>query len=296
VPYEFHPPEALPASDAIEMEPPPGFERAHARVPPGTWSDDGAHALCLAESLLACDRLDLEDFAKRLVAWYREGAYAVGGIVFDVGIQTESAIHRLIDGAPARTAGASDEMANGNGSLMRVLPLALWHQGTDASLVRDAHEQSLVTHGHPRAQVCCALYCLWARCEIEGAKLPWESAVTRLRGIYSGEYAAHEAELVEKVVPGFAHPRGTGYVVDCLHSARFACESKSYEAIVQSAIALGRDTDTTACVAGGIAGIRYGRSGIPDRWLTRLRGQDLVEPLLARLRVAHAARSFAQKA
>src|SRR5438094_2625874 len=80
VPYEFHPPEALPPVDSIEMDPPAAFERAHRRVPPGTWSDDGAHALCLLASLLDCGQLDIDDFGRRLVGWYRQGTMAVGGI------------------------------------------------------------------------------------------------------------------------------------------------------------------------------------------------------------------------
>jgi ADP-ribosylglycohydrolase len=283
VPYEFHPPAQIPPLDAIEMDPPPGFDRAHARVPPGPWSDDGAQALCLLASLLARDGFDLVDFARRLVDWYREGAMAVGGIVFDIGIQTEHAIGRLIEGTAPAEAGPRDDRANGNGSLMRVLPLALWHRGDDEALVRDAHAQSVVTHGHARAQAACAVYCLWARYELEGDDEAWVRAVRRVRQIYSAQYPAHNVELVERVLPGFAEPRGTGYVVDCLHSALAACAEPSYEAIVKAAIARGNDTDTTACVAGGIAGIRHGRAAIPERWVSRLRGRAILEPLLESL-------------
>ncbi len=88
VPYEFHPARAIPGADAIEMAPPPGFARAHAGTPPGTWSDDGAHALCLLASLVHNGRLDAEDLARRLVNWYEHGYLAVDGRVFDVGVQT----------------------------------------------------------------------------------------------------------------------------------------------------------------------------------------------------------------
>jgi ADP-ribosylglycohydrolase len=75
-------------------------------------------------------------------------------------------------------------------------------------------------------------------------------------------------------------PTGTGYVVDCLHSARFALEQSTYEGVVKAAIALGNDTDTTACVAGGLAGVRDGVAAIPSRWREALRGRELFEPLL----------------
>jgi ADP-ribosylglycohydrolase len=77
--------------------------------------------------------------------------------------------------------------------------------------------------------------------------------------------------------------KGSGYVVDCLKSARWACQQTNYEDTVRHAITLGHDTDTTACVAGGIAGIRYGIHDIPERWRNGLRGQELVQPLLEKL-------------
>lgn len=283
VPYEFHDPRDLPAYDALELIPPATFSRAHAQVPPGTWSDDGAHALALLASLLDRQTLDLNDVGQRLIAWYEHGEFAVDNIVFDVGIQTSQAIRSMLSGVPARQAGPAHEQANGNGSLMRVLPLALWHPGSDEALVEAAHTQSLVTHGHLRSQVCCALYCLWARRLLHAAPDAWSDAVATLRAIYGpGSDAA--AELEWHIRPDDPpEGRGSGYVVDCLRSARLAVAAGPYEAVVKTAIALGHDTDTTACVAGGIAGIRDGVGAIPERWLKRLRGKAIVEPLLQRL-------------
>jgi ADP-ribosyl-[dinitrogen reductase] hydrolase len=184
VPYEFHSPADLPPPEEIEFEPPAGFRRAHSGEPPGTWSDDGAQALALLASLLDCGQLDLEDFGRRLVAWYDTGYLAVDGWVFDVGLQTTQAIVQLKSGISADKAGPAEERANGNGSLMRVLPLALWHKGTDEALVADAQRQSRVTHGHLRSRVCCALYCLWARRTLEATPDAWVAAVTTLRAIY----------------------------------------------------------------------------------------------------------------
>ncbi|HET9222220.1 MAG TPA: ADP-ribosylglycohydrolase family protein [Roseiflexaceae bacterium] len=283
VPYEFHPPDQIPPLDAIEFVPPAGFRRAHAGVPPGTWSDDGALALALLASLLDQGRFDADDFGRRLVAWYERGVLAVDGHVFDVGIQTAQAIRALMGGAPAEAAGSRDERANGNGSLMRVLPLVLWHRGGDAELVADAHAQSRVTHGHLRSQICCALYCLWARRVLDDAPDPWAASVAALRAIY-GAGSPEQAELEFHIRPaGPPEGRGSGYVVDCLHSARLALAADGYEQVVKAAIALGHDTDTTACVAGGIAGLRDGVRAIPERWRAQLRGQELLAPLRDRL-------------
>jgi ADP-ribosyl-[dinitrogen reductase] hydrolase len=274
VPSEFHDPRNLPAADRLEMEPPPGFRRSHQGVPPGTWSDDGAHALCLLASLLQCGGLDLEDLGRRIVNWWHHGYLAVDR-AFDIGNQTSDALLALESGVPAAQAGGTGERDNGNGSLMRVLPLALWHDGTDEELVRDAMLQSLVTHGHPRSQVCCALYCLWARATLERHPTPWELAVQTVRRI------ADPPELA--AVLQFGTPRGSGYVVDALHSARVAVDAGPYEVAVRRAIGFGLDTDTTACLAGGIAGIRDGIDGIPARWRNALRGREQLDPLLAAL-------------
>ena len=283
VPYEFHPPDRLPPLAEIEFVPSVGFRRAHYGTPPGTWSDDGAQALALLASLLDRGRLDLDDFARRLLAWADHGEYAVDGRVFDIGGQTSRAFARLRAGVPPTEAGPSGEWENGNGSLMRVLPLALWHTGSDAVLVADAQRQSLPTHGHPRSQVCCALYCLWARRIFQDAADPWREAVATLRALYVPA-SRERAELEDHVRPDEAPGgKGSGYVVDCLNSARLAVGAGCYEDVVKAAVALGNDTDTTACVAGGIAGLRDGVEAIPRRWCEALRGQEVVIPLLQRL-------------
>jgi len=252
VPYEFHDPRDIPPAESIEPTPPSGFPRAHAGVPPGTWSDDGAHALCLLASLLHCERLDVEDLMRRLTNWYEVGYLAVDGNVFDVGVTTAQALAAFRHGAPAAQAGSTEQEANGNGSLMRVLPLALWHRGTDAELAADAALQSRVTHAHPRAQVCCALYCLWARRILEGGSDPWRQAVDTLRRAYADD-SAERSELEFHIRPD-EEPRGagTGYVVDCLRSAR-------------------------------LAGLRDGYEAIPKRWCDALREPELAQPLIRQL-------------
>jgi ADP-ribosylglycohydrolase len=282
VPYEFNPPEKLPPLEKIEFEPPAGFNRTYPYVPTGTWSDDGAQALCLLASLLECGRFDADDFAQKLIAWCDEDYMAVGKR-FDIGIQTQRAISNLKQGFPPLEAGPSDEHANGNGSLMRVLPLALWHKGSDEELVKDAFNQSSLTHGHLRSKLCCALYCLWAKGILNDIQNPWGNAVSTLRKIF-GENSEEIAELETQIFSQAQNkPGGSGYVVDSLFSAKWACEKSNYEETVKSAVSLGRDTDTTACIAGGIAGLKYGLAGIPERWRKNLRGAEIYEPLLDKL-------------
>lgn len=280
VPFEF---QTGLGPDAIEMPPPPGFHRSHSDAPPQAWSDDGAQALCLLASLLDCGRLDLDDLGRRLLRWEFEGYLAVDGVVFDVGTQTRRALALLRRGVPPEQAGRAGESGNGNGSLMRVLPLALWHQGSDVDLVRDAARQSVITHGHIRSQVCCALYCLWVRAVLHGAGHPWESAVRVVREAASS-LPGWTAELDDHIRPETAPAgSGSGYVVDCLHSARLAAQEATFEQAIRKAISLGPDTDTTAAVTGGVAGVRHGLRGVPHRWLAALAGRSLAEPLVSRL-------------
>ncbi|MBX7169457.1 MAG: ADP-ribosylglycohydrolase family protein [Pyrinomonadaceae bacterium] len=283
VPYEFHDKQSIPFFDEIEFEPPDWFRRAHVGVPPGTYSDDGAQALCLLASLLECGKFDVGDFANKIVAWYREDYMAVDS-VFDVGIQTQRAILNLRKGFSPLLAGPSEENKNGNGSLMRVLPLALWHQGSDLDLIADAFDQSAVTHGHLRSKLCCALYCLWARNILQNAENAWDSAVEKLYEVFP-EGTIERNELENQISPKdtIYEVRGSGYVVDSLRAARWANNNKSYEETVKAAIALGDDTDTTACIAGGFAGIKFGINGIPERWRNNLRGKEIYEPLIEKL-------------
>ena len=284
VPYEFHAPHTLPAFGAIEFEPPPGFDRSHRRTPAGTWSDDGAHALCLTASLLSRGRLDTDDLIGRLVDWHETGYLAVDGRVFDVGIQTAASLRSYREGIPALECGGTHEQANGNGSLMRILPLALWHRGTDEQLVEDARMSSRVTHGHARAELCCALYCLWARRTLQGAPSPWDDALASLRGILGVDtYLRDELETHIIGPDATVECTGSGYVVDCLRSAEVAVRERTFERALRTAVAFGHDTDTTACVTGGIAGLKWGLSAIPSRWIGGLRGRALAEPLLEAL-------------
>ena len=224
-------------------------------------------------------------------AWYQEGKWAVDGVVFDVGIQTGEALNAYRTGMPPEACGMLRPDGKGNGALMRVLPLALWHKGTYEELVLDAHKQCLITHGNRCNQVCCALYCFVARALLDGLDctantqfitvLHW--AVRALRMIYR-EMPEYEQELEWSIRPDEPwEGKGSGYVVDSLRSAfMIMCEAHSYEEAVKRAVLLGDDTDTTACITGGLAGIYFGYSGIPERWRRALRGTEEVEQLLAR--------------
>jgi len=281
VPYEFTAPDPARVVEVRE------FGSHHQ--PAGTWSDDGALMLALLDSLLSVG-FDPEDQGRRALAWWDGRAYTPDGDgAFDIGSATAQAIARLRAGTRAIDAGGTGERDQGNGSLMRILPLALVDvPDDDAELVERAHLAGRVTHGHPNCQVTCALYVLAARILIEhpgGEPEPALALATdRLLSVYEGEPAF--ASVLRGLLAHRAHLKrpGGSWVLDSFWSAWEAFASaSSYREAIERCIRYGHDTDTTAAIAGGLAGLRWGVEGIPAEWLNAVRGRDLVEGLLAPL-------------
>jgi ADP-ribosyl-[dinitrogen reductase] hydrolase len=288
VPYEFNHPSDLPALEAIDMVPPAGFHRSHRRTPVGTWSDDGAHSLALLDSLTKHPDLDLEDLASRLSSWQTDGKYTPDGVVFDIGHQTAVALSRWRQGTPAATCGGTAVTDNGNGALMRSLACLLAPSKDLSMLLDRALRHGLPTHGHAQSRVTCALYVMigW-HIGVQGVQ-HLEQALSDAR-ISLGFALPTELQPTLEFIMEARHetPRGSGYVVDSFWSAWHALvHSNSYESCIKQAIKLGKDTDTTACIAGGLAGLLYGESkqpgdaGIPQRWIDQLQGRELALSLL----------------
>lgn len=252
VPYEFL---TRGSFKAIEMT---GY--GSHQQPAGTWSDDTSLVLATCDSIREKGKIDPVDMQQRFKHWLFEGAYTPDGLTFDVGNATREAL--------TRGHGLSDEYSNGNGSLMRILPLAF----TEVS-PSDIEAVSSITHAHATSVEACQLYVDIARRLLKGQQL---SEI--LSGLEtSTTYARLQtlAELTEEDICS------TGYVVDTLEAALWCLlTSTSYPETVLKAVNLGDDTDTVAAVAGGLAGIIYGLEGIPDNWLAQLRNKELLERCL----------------
>jgi ADP-ribosyl-[dinitrogen reductase] hydrolase len=280
VPYEFR--------DARQITKVRWGERGTHGQPPGTWSDDGALMLALLDSLLE-KGFDTADQALRALAWYSEGHYTPDGDGrFDVGGTTSAALRRFASGVSAEEAGPADERSCGNGSLMRILPLALVErESATRQLVEHAHRASRVTHGHPRPQVACALYVLIARGLLAGRGSRAHvlaQAREELRRLYLSDDFGDDYLAALDHLEGWREREGRGRVWDSFWSAWDALDgADSYRETIERAVRYGNDTDTTAAIAGGLAGIRWGIGGIPAEWLSGMRGGDIVQPLVARL-------------
>ncbi len=249
--------------------------------PAGTWSDDTSMILATMTGFLEAGTYSPDHVMKEFVAWMTEAKHTPHGTVFDIGNATREAIGRYIGGREASESGLKDEFSNGNGSLMRILPVALAF-GDDPNLIEKSWEISALTHAHERSRMCCAFYCLVVSELLhdspvsEAIKFAWE--VMNARWSFSPDervfFDQWHPDLLENL-----EVHGSGHVIDTLGASLWANASQgSYRETVLYAVNLGDDTDTTGCVAGGLAGLLYGVAGIPDEWLNVLaKKKDIID-------------------
>lgn len=253
--------------------------------PKGTWSDDSSLMLCTVDSLMR-HQFDTEDMGDRFVQWMEGKLWTPWGKVFDIGGATNTALCRIRQGEPAEKAGGVHETSNGNGSLMRILPIALrFANESPVRLLECSHRSSAITHRHPRSQLACGFYCLMAARLLKGdAPAAAHAATVRVATeFYRQPPFASELPKFEKV---FSLKLATlpereisssGYVVDTLTAAIWCLlTSQGYRETVLKAVNLGGDTDTTGIVAGGLAGVHGGLADVPDNWRNEMaRAGDL---------------------
>ena len=237
------------------------------RLLPGQWTDDTSMALCLTASLL--DKgFDLHDQMQRYVRWHDEGYMSSNGRCFDIGMATSSALERFRrTGNPAAGSRAPDSA--GNGSIMRLAPVPIHYLDTPELAIEMSAAQSTTTHQAPECLGACRLLGEVLVRALQGKPkeevlapsaqtLPMSGA---LQLIARGDYQSKSEDQI----------KGSGYVVQSLEAALWCFwQTDSFEACVLRAANLGDDADTTAAVAGQLAGAFYGESGIPAQWLGKL--------------------------
>ncbi|MDO8433018.1 MAG: ADP-ribosylglycohydrolase family protein [Candidatus Binatus sp.] len=257
--------------------------------PPGTWSDDTSLTLCTVETLLRAGE-DYQALGQSFVRWLDEEIWTPHGRVFDVGNTTAYAIRRLSRGVDPLKAGRDDDFSNGNGSLMRILPVAIWFTGRAApETIEAAHRFSALTHRHERSQAGCAIFCLIAQHLIAGAgaAASIDKAWKIAKAHYRVDPFASELRTYARIASAGKLKkldqrdiRGSGYVIDALEASLWCLlKSSSFDQAVLSAVNLGDDTDTTAAITGALAGIRYGVEAIPAHWRTQLARHDDLDAL-----------------
>ena len=299
VPVEFAPRAARQKDPVTSMR---AFGTHHQ--PAGTWSDDSSLTFCLAETLARPAGLsgqpDLADFARRSINWLNYSYWTATNQTFDVGNATRVAIDRLQRGVEPTTAGPRSESDNGNGALMRILPLVFHETWRAESLDLDAayaltEAVASVTHGHPRSTLGCFLYLLVARgllvgrsptdayAQMRRTATPWLQNGS-IPAVVENRYYQRWVLSGELLNQPESEISSTGYVVHTLEAALWCLlQHSTYAATVLAAVNLGDDTDTTGAVAGGLAGLAYGEAGIPNDWLAVLARRADIEDLAQRL-------------
>ena len=240
-------------------------------LPPGTWSDDSSMTLATVESIARLGRISTDDIMQNFYRWTDENAFTPYGKLFDIGYATQEAIHRYACGTPARKCGGKGERDNGNGALMRILPLAY----TDCRY-QMVNAVSGLTHAHEISLEACRIY------------------ISVARKLLRGKPLANIVQTIKPELPVYARLlkldtlqrdeiQSSGYVVDTLEAALWCnLKSNSYRECVLLAVNLGRDTDTVAAIAGGLAGIRYGiggEKGIPEEWINQIVRKEWIAEL-----------------
>jgi len=287
VPVEFKSRETIsrnPVSDMI------GFGTYN--LPPGTWSDDSSLTFCLAEALTL--GFDLNVTGKNFVKWAYENYWTPRGKVFDIGIATRQAIDRLAKGERPDLAGGSGVSSNGNGSLMRISPLLFY------LLDKPVHDRfvitkqvSSITHGHIRSVIACFYYLEFAR------QLFLQQDKFEIYKNLQTEITAHltsisidpaEIKLFDRLLKHDIHQLtkenifSSGYVLHTLEAGIWCLlTTDNYKDAVLKAVNLGDDTDTTAAVTGGLAGLLYVFDNIPKNWLKIIARYDDIANLAERL-------------
>ena len=226
--------------------------------PAGTFSDDTSMMLATCDSIRELGRIDCADIRKRFEDWYYRGKYAVGGKVFDCGNTVATAI--------GQKRGCEGERSNGNGSLMRIAPLAF----TDVT-DEEVWAVSAITHAHETSCSACVSF----------VKFLSRTIVEYPKWAYMEAFDCSEESFYALLDKPREDIRSGGYVLDTLEAAIWCfIHTDTYEECVLEAVNLGGDTDTTACIAGAIAGTAYGYDAIPAAWLGELSGMEIIDSCL----------------
>jgi ADP-ribosylglycohydrolase len=289
VPYEFSSREKMDENPAKDM-----IGYGTYKQPSGTWSDDSSLTFCLAEALL--QEYDLKVIAQNFVNWKGKSFWAARGEVFDIGITTSKAISRIEKILIAKRykelsllKDQAREKDNGNGSLMRILPLIYEIKG------KELHTQfeivwlnSALTHRHIRAAMSCMIYLKLAEFLLEGLSKIEAYQKTRIniqilwKEIdFSLDEHIHFNRMIQNDISSLEKNQinSSGYVIDSLEASLWCfLKTNSFEEAILTAVNLGRDTDTIGAITGGLAGLFYGRKQMPEHWIVSLaRMEDILD-------------------
>lgn len=264
--------------------------------PLGAWSDDTSLTLALADALAS--GYSLETISRNFIALWTQKKYTSHDWVFDIGTQTRLSLNILLKILESEDYEAlellhleADEGTNGNGSLMRILPLYYYlkHKGIEKNF-EIIWQVSALTHQHVRAAIACTIYLIMLdELSREEATPKKAYKATKLRtkiwletNPEANAERVHFERLLEHNIAELPVDdiRSGGYVIETLEASFWSLlTTNSYETAVLKSINLGHDTDTTGAVTGGLAGFYYGYDAIPKEWLAVLPKRDEIDSI-----------------
>lgn len=250
-------------------------------VPAGTWSDDTSMTIATMDSLIQNNGISLEDIMEKFVQWLSMSKYTATDKVFDIGNTTYKALHKYETNRDIKTCGSNEEWENGNGSLMRMLPIALYLYYNNFSAEKEVdiiNSVSALTHAHEISVLGCNIYCDFIKQLLKNKgdyKLSYDFIINK---DYSKYYSEQTINKYSRVLNGsiidlnVSDIKSSGYVIDTLEASLWCVlNNDSYENSVVQAINLGNDTDTIGAITGSMCGIIYGLENIPERWINSLK-------------------------
>ena len=287
VPAEFKSRDELKKNPIIDMI----GGGAHNQVE-GSFSDDTSMTLATIHSIIETGKIDTNDMADKFLKWYRSGEYTATGKLFDLGRTTIQALAKYeLKIADANSCGGNGEYDNGNGSLMRMLPIAYYiyyKKIKDDNIIYEmVREVSSITHAHEISILGCYIYTRYCMLLLDGKdKIEAYKKLQQLDYSMFSDYAISKynrilksniAEVIEDDISS------SGYVVSTLEAVMWLfLNSTDYNTTILKAVNLGNDTDTIAAITGGFLGIYYGIENIKSEWKQTLRRYDYILDLCNR--------------
>ena len=258
-------------------------------MPEGSWSDDTSMTLATVDAIIKDKEINTKTIADNFVKWLKENEFTPTGKAYDVGGTCMKAVLKYARGVDkAEECGLTGEMDNGNGSLMRIIPVAYYCNAKnlpEEEIYEVVKKVSSITHGHEIAVMGCFMYVMFAINLLKGDTL--DEVYQKIKVI---EYGKHFSDYaISKYDRIINHNIGdydvdsinsSGYVLDTLEAALWSLfNTESYDAAIIKAINLGLDTDTVGACTGGLAGIYYGLDSINEDWKKTLIKYDYIEEM-----------------
>ena len=279
VPAEFKSREELTRSPITDMK-----ANGTYNVPAGTWSDDTSMTLATLHSIIEKGVIDTNNMADKFLKWFRNAEYTATNETFDIGRTTLQALVKYeLKLDKASDCGGSGEYDNGNGSLMRILPIAYYiyyKKIKDINVIYNlVKEVSSITHAHEISILGCYIYVIYTMLLLDG-KDKIEAYKYMQKADYSN-FSDYSISKYKRVLQDTADDiSSSGYVVSTLEAVMWLfLNSNEYNITILKAVNLGEDTDTIAAITGGLLGIYYGANSIKESWKQQLKKYDYIMQL-----------------